>query len=86
MALPYREVRFQLIPNRLYYFDAADRDNIVLLINTVSENREVITQREYKGPRKARRAMHLLWFLLEQDFENMVGLNMIVNFPVTLTM
>ena len=34
-----REVRFQLIPNGLYYFDAVDRENSVLLLNTVSEKR-----------------------------------------------
>ena len=35
MVLPDREVRFQLSPNRLYYFDALDRENIVLILNTV---------------------------------------------------
>ena len=38
MDLPDREVRFQLIPNRLYYFNAMDRKIIVLLLNIVSEN------------------------------------------------
>ena len=47
MVLPDREVKFQLSPNGMYYFDAADRENSVLLLNTVSENREVFTQREY---------------------------------------
>ena len=45
----------------------------------VSENREGFTQREYKGAREAQRAMHLLGFPPERDFENMVRLNMIVN-------
>ena len=45
MVLPDREVKFQLSPKGLYYFDAADRENGVLLLNTVSENREVFTQR-----------------------------------------
>ena len=35
MVLVYREVRFQITPNGLYYFDAADSENIVLLLNTV---------------------------------------------------
>ena len=39
IVLPDRGVRFQLSPNGLYYFYAADRENIVLLLNTVSENR-----------------------------------------------
>ena len=34
-----REVRLQLISNRLYYFNAVDRENIVLFLNTVPENR-----------------------------------------------
>ena len=45
MVLPDREVIFQLSPNGLYYFDAADRENIVLILNTVSENREGFTRR-----------------------------------------
>ena len=83
MVLPDREVRFQISPNGIYYFDAADRDNSVLLPNTVSEKRGGFTRREYEGGQEARQAMHLLGFLSERDFENMVRLNMIVNFPVT---
>ena len=45
MVLMEREVRFQLSLNRIYYFDAADKDNSVLLLNTVSENREGFTRR-----------------------------------------
>ena len=48
------------------------RENGVLLLNTVSENREGFTRREYKGPREARRAMHLLGFPSDRDSENMV--------------
>ena len=33
-----KEVRFQLNPNGLYYFDAANRENIVLMLNTVLYN------------------------------------------------
>ena len=36
MVLPDREVRFQLSPDGLHYFDVADRESIVLLLNTVS--------------------------------------------------
>ena len=49
------------------------------LSNTVSENREGFTRKEYKGPREAQRAMHLLGFPSEREFENMVRSNMIVN-------
>ena len=47
MALLDREARFQLIPNKLYYFDATDRDNSVLLLNTLLDNREGFTRRDY---------------------------------------
>ena len=77
------EVRFQLSPNRLYYFDAAYRENSFLLLNTVSENRELFTQRGYNGSQEAQRAMHLLGFPSERDFENMVRSKIIVNCPVT---
>ena len=40
MVLPDREVRFQLSSNGLYYFYAVYRENSVLLLNMVSENRE----------------------------------------------
>ena len=43
MVLPDREVILQLSPNRLYYFNSADRENIVLLLKTVSDNREGFT-------------------------------------------
>ena len=76
-------MRFQVIPNGLYLLDAVDRENIVLLLKTLWENREGFTRREYEGDREARLAMHLLGLPLKQYFENMVHLNMIVNFPVT---
>ena len=85
MVLPDTEGIFQLSPNRLYYFDPTDWENSVLLLNTVSENREGFTQREYKSPWKVQRAMQLLGFPSERDFENMVRSNMIVNFPVTFS-
>ena len=83
MVLPDREVRFQLISNKIYYSDATYRENSVLLLNIVSKNSEGFRRREYEEAQEARRAMHLLGFLVEQNFENMVCLNMIVNSPVT---
>ena len=41
MVLPDREIRFQLIPNRLYYFNAIDWENTVLFFNMVTDNMEV---------------------------------------------
>ena len=39
MVLPDKEVKFQLSSNGLYYFVAMDRENSVLLLNTVLYNR-----------------------------------------------
>ena len=36
MIIPDREIIFQMIPKGLYYFDAVDRENSVLLLNTVA--------------------------------------------------
>ena len=67
-----REVSFHLSPNRIYYFDTVERENIVLMLNTVSENWECFLQREYDGAQEAQREMHLLGFPSERDFENIV--------------
>ena len=85
MVPPDRKKKFQLSPNGLYYFDAMDRENIVLLLNTVPDNREGFTRREFYGDREAWRAMHLLGFLSERDFENMVRSNIIVNCHVNFS-
>ena len=83
MVLLDREVRFQIIPNGLYYFDVADRENSVLLINTLSKKQERFTRREYEGAQEVRRVMHLSGFLSERDFENMVFSNITINFSGT---
>ena len=69
----------------MYYFDATDRENRMLLLNMVSENREGFTWREYEGAWEAWREMRLLGFPSERGFENMVRSNMIVNFPATFS-
>ena len=46
MVLLDREVRFQLNPNRLYHFDNSDRENSVLMLNIVLENRGGFTRRD----------------------------------------
>ena len=78
VVFPDRGVRFQLIPNGLYYFDAADSENSVLLLN-VSENWGSFTRREYEEAQEVRRTMHLLGFPSEQEFYNMICLNMVIN-------
>ena len=82
MVLPDRELKFQLTPNRIYYFDAVEREISVLLINTVLENREGFERRESWGGREEQQAMHLIVLLSERDFGNIVRSNTIVNFPL----
>ena len=43
MVLLDRELGFQLSLNGIYYFDATYRENIVLMLNTVSDNQEGFT-------------------------------------------
>ena len=50
MVLLDREVRFQISSNRLYCFNDTDRENIVLLLNTLSEDQEGFMRRDYEGP------------------------------------
>ena len=52
------------------------------MLNTVSENCKGFMRREYQGAQEAQRAMHILGFLSERGFENMVRLSMIVNCPI----
>ena len=52
MLLPYREVKFQLIPNGLYYFDTTYREKSVLILNTVSENGEGLHGGSTRGNKK----------------------------------
>ena len=49
MVLPDIEMRFQLIPKEIYYFNAADRESSFLLLNNVSENHGGFTWRYYEG-------------------------------------
>jgi hypothetical protein len=83
LIMPNREILFQLSPSGLYYHDAADRMENVILVNTVAKNREGFTNKEFQGARAARRASQLLGFPSDRDFGNMVRANMIVNCPVT---
>ena len=53
-----------------------------MLVNTVDDNREGFTRREYEGAKAVWRALGLVRYPLEQDFTNTVSSNMIVNFPV----
>ena len=79
MVLPDQEIRFQLSPNGLYYFDAADWENNVLLLNIVTKNWEGFMRQDYEGAREARREMHLIGFTSNGYLGNMVRSNIIAN-------
>ena len=67
--------------NGLYYQNTVDC--AIVQVNTVADNRECFTCREYEGSKAARRALVLVGYPSERDFTNMVISNMIVNCPVT---
>ena len=53
-------------------FYAADQDNNVLFLNTVTDNCEGFMQREYESAQEAQKSMHLLGLLSEKNLNNMV--------------
>jgi hypothetical protein len=54
-----------------------------MLVNTVKQNREGFTDREFEGAKSARRALGLVGYPSPRDFKNMVRSNMIKNCNVT---
>jgi hypothetical protein len=78
---PTKEVIFRRSQSGLYYYDT---DNLaVVMVNTVAENREGYTQREYDDAKQARRALGMVGYPSNKDFNNIVRSNMINNCPVT---
>jgi hypothetical protein len=53
------------------------------MVNTVAENREGYTKGEYDDVKQARRALGMVGYPSNKDFNNMVRSNMIKNCPVT---
>jgi hypothetical protein len=53
------------------------------MVNTVAENREGFTQREYDDAKAARRGLVMVGYPSPKDFKNMVRSNMIKNCPNT---
>jgi hypothetical protein len=56
----HKKVIFKQSPPGLYYHDTADR--AIIMVNTVKENREGYTQREYDDAKEARRALSLVGY------------------------
>ena len=76
-------VIFQYIHFGIYYHDTEHWS--VMLINTVAEDCEGFTNREFEGAQATRRSLGMLVFPSEQDFGKMVHSNLIHNYPITLT-
>jgi hypothetical protein len=55
----------------------------VVLVNTVKQNKEGFTEREYNREKSARRALGIVGYPSPRDFKNMVRSNMIKNCSVT---
>jgi hypothetical protein len=53
------------------------------MLNTVKENKEVFTDREYHRSKEVQRALVLVGYPSPRDFKNMVRANMIKNCTVT---
>ena len=65
MMLPGREVVFNMLMNGLYYHDTVDC--AIVLFNTVAENCEGFTCREFEGAKVLRSALGLVGYPLERD-------------------
>jgi hypothetical protein len=78
---PTKEVIFHQSQSGLYYHDTENR--AVVMVNTVAENREGYTHREYDDAKQACRALEMVGYPSNKDFNNMVRSNMIKICPVT---
>jgi hypothetical protein len=78
---PDKEIIFNEIKEGLYCHDTANR--AMVMVNTVKENKEGFTDREYHRAKEARRALGLVGYPSPRDFKNMVRPNMINNCTMT---
>jgi hypothetical protein len=78
---PTKEVIFHQSQSGLYYHGTNNR--AVVMVSTVAENRKGYTQQEYNDAKQARRALGMVGYPSNKDFNNMVRSNMIKNCPVT---
>ena len=61
MGMPDKEVLFNKIHNGLYYHDLEYYD--LVLVNTVEETKEGLSQRELSGTRESRRELVIVGYL-----------------------
>jgi hypothetical protein len=74
---PTKELIFHQSQSRLYHHGTENR--AVVMVNTVAENHEVYTQREYDDAKQARRALGMVGYPSNKYFNNTVRSNMIKN-------
>jgi hypothetical protein len=70
---PDKEVIFNQSSSGLYYHDTANQ--AIVMVNTVAENREGFTQREYDDAKVARRGLVMVGYPSPKDFKNMAKLS-----------
>jgi hypothetical protein len=78
---PDKNIIFAGIPSGLYYHDTTNR--AVMLVDTVKQNREGFTDREFDRAKSARRSLGLVGYPSPRGFKNMVRSNMIKKCNVT---
>jgi hypothetical protein len=79
----HKQIVFKQNDSGIYYHDTTDRS--VVMVNTVGDNRQGYTNRDYNRAKQARRALGMVGYPSKRDFRNMVSSNMITNCPVTPT-
>jgi hypothetical protein len=78
---PDKDVVFRQSPAGLYYHDTGDR--AFAMVNTIKENHEGFTSREFEKAKEARHALALVGYPSPKYYMNMVRSNMITNCPVS---
>ena len=77
-----REVLFRQSATGLYFHDISNCN--IVLINTVKEVREGFTQIQYEGGKQVQRALDMVGYPSDKDFNNTVHAGIIPNCSVTL--
>jgi hypothetical protein len=85
---PNKHVVFKESESGLYYHNSTNRAFLMLnadktALDTVKNNREGFTDRDFEQAKRARKALGLVRYPSPKDFKHMVSSNMIKNCPVT---
>ena len=83
--LPGKQVKFTKTNQGLYNYrpPIKKRENKIMLVNTIKENKLFFTQQQYKRAKQARELYHTLGNLSPKDFKKMIRMNAITNNLVT---